>query len=223
MSGRGDKSRALRNLAAFAFDLDGTLIDSFADLAAAINATRADQGLPPLPQAEVARHVGNGTEQLVRRTVPGAPGGAQAAHRRFLAHYDRHLLDTTRPYPGAEALLGRLAGRFLGLVTNKPQRQSEAILAGLGWSGRFALVLGGDALPAKKPDPLPLRVFLERAGCQPEAAAIVGDGAVDVQAGKAAGMLTVALCQGNTVRRLLAAEQPDCLLDDLPALLALLS
>ena len=209
-------------LRAIVFDLDGTLIDSFADLAAAINRTRADAGLAPLPQAEVTRHVGQGTEHLVRRTVPGPPEGEAAAHARFLDHYDRHLMEATRPYPGAEAALDRLAGLALGLVTNKPLRQTEAILGALGWRGRFALVLGGDSLPARKPDPLPLLHFLAQVRCDPADAAIVGDGLVDIQAGKAAGMHTVAVSHGNTGRDRLAAASPDRVIDDLPSLLDLI-
>ena len=208
---------------AIAFDLDGTLIDSFADLAAAVNAARAAYALAPLSLAEVRRHVGLGTETLVERTVPAPPGAGQDAYRRFAAEYDRCLLETTRAYPGVEDTLARLQSIPLGLITNKIQRHTEALLAGLGWGGRFALVLGGDALAARKPDPLPLRHFLEHVKCSPDAAAMVGDGVVDIRAGRAAGMATVAVTYGNTPAEVLAAERPDALLDRLTDLLDLIA
>lgn len=209
-------------LRAIAFDLDGTLVDSFADLATAVNTTRAAYGQPPLSLAEVKSHVGNGTEQLVARTVPGPPDGLPVAHRRFVAEYDRCLLETTRPYPGVEDTLARLGGLPLGLITNKTQRHTEALLAGLGWRERFRIVLGGDALSAKKPDPLPLLHFAKQIGCSPSDVAMVGDGVVDVRAGRAAGMATVAVSYGNTSAEILAAERPDAVIPRLPDLLDLI-
>jgi len=213
----GNRRRPL--LRAVAFDLDGTLIDSFADLTAAVNGVREHYRLPPISQNEVRRHVGQGAPELVRRAVPVPPVEQGAAHARFLDFYDRNLLHSTRPYPGVEAVLQGLTGLPLGVITNKPIAQTEAILRGLGWTGRFAVVLGGDSLSAKKPDPLPVIEFLRRTGVKAGETIMVGDSPADICAGQAAGTLTAAVVYGNTARDDLAALNPAFLLDDLAELL----
>ncbi|MCZ6553928.1 MAG: HAD-IA family hydrolase [SAR324 cluster bacterium] len=204
------------------FDLDGTLIDSFADLATAINETRAHYGLALLPVADVTREVGDGTERLVARTVPVSPETLQEAHGVFLECYDRHLTDRTRPYPGAEAVLHHFRGKALGLASNKPIRQTLKLLDEFGWRDRFRVVLGGDSLPARKPDPLPIREFLAKCGLDPRRAAMVGDSPVDIRAGKAAGVWTVAAAYGNTTLSGLTAERPDRLIEQVGDLTSLI-
>ena len=203
------------------FDLDGTLVDSFADIARALNRTRAHYGLPALPLAAVRAQVGSGSEALVCALVPVPPAQQAAALQRYLAAYDETALQETRPLPGVPEVLAHFGDRPLAVVTNKTLHLSRKILQGLGLWERFALVLGGDSLPRRKPDPLPIRHVLEALGLAPAEALLVGDGLHDVHAGRAAGVPTVAVTTGVASRAELEAARPRHVIDRLDALLAL--
>jgi phosphoglycolate phosphatase len=182
-----------------AFDLDGTLVDSRLDLAEAVNRARADLGLPPLAVAQVLGMVGEGARNLVRRALGGDPEPAllERAFESFLAHYDRVCLERTRPFPGVDGLVRRLAGRLpLAVVTNKPERFSRRIVEHLGWGALFAAVIGGDTLPVRKPDPAVLRLAAERLGVAPGELLLVGDSRVDAEAAEGAGARLVLVAWG---------------------------
>jgi phosphoglycolate phosphatase len=148
------------------FDLDGTLIDSRADIAAAVNHARLGLGMPPLPVPVIETYVGDGVRLLLERALQTTdPTTVQRGLELWREHYLPHCLDETRLYPGIEAMLTSLikAGVKLGIVSNKPVEPSERILAGLGIRAMFASVVGGDSTPSRKPDPGPLRLAVERA------------------------------------------------------------
>lgn len=185
------------------FDLDGTLIDSAPDLAAALNRLLAAEGRAMLPFGQVRAMIGNGAQKLVERgfaATGGPPEDLQAATDRFLAIYGRALACHTRLYPGVEETLDHLAagGARLALLTNKPQAPTLAILEELRLAHWFApdLVLGGDAGPPKKPDPAGLQTLLATAGVSPDRAVMVGDSAADVGAARAAGVFSIAVAYG---------------------------
>src|SRR5947208_16891206 len=139
-----------------AFDLDGTLIDSRADLTAAVNHVLRGLGLAELPPATLYRYVGDGARVLVERALgPEHQDRLEAAVEAFMAYYAAHLLDATRPYPGVEEALAALAARGVAcsVLTNKPEAMSRAILDGLGLAARFVAIVGGDSLPVRTPDP----------------------------------------------------------------------
>lgn len=172
------------------FDLDGTLVDSRADLALGVNLTRADLGLAPLDPARVERYVGDGVRKLLERALPECPGRLEEALALNRAHYGAHLLDATCLYPGVARALDALreAGFALGVVTNKPAEFARPVLEGLGILSHFtALVAGGDA-PALKPDPAPLRRALELCGCGTEGSWMAGDHHTDLEAGRRCGL-----------------------------------
>jgi phosphoglycolate phosphatase len=177
--------------AGIVFDLDGTLVDSRADLAAAVNATRERLGLAPLALAQVEAMVGEGARLLLRRALPEAVAGAafEDALARFLDVYLERCLDTTRPYPGVPVALAALAaaGYRLALLTNKPERHSRKLLAGLGMLGSFSPLLGGDSLAERKPDPAGLLVIAEAWKVPVGELLLVGDSAVDLATAAAAG------------------------------------
>lgn len=204
------------------FDLDGTLVDSFADLATAVNLTRRSYGEVPLSLPDVRRHVGNGVEHLVRQTVPVPAERWGEALNRFLSHYDDHVCDETQVLPGVAKVLGHFADRQLAIVTNKTQHFTDRILAALGLDEPFAVVLGGDALPKKKPDPAPLLEVLSRLGLAADEVMMIGDGVNDVRAGRAAGVRTIALTTGVEDAATLQAEGPDHLLTHMAQVLDLL-
>lgn len=172
------------------FDLDGTLIDSRADLALAVNLTRRDAGLPPLPDARVVEFVGEGLRTLVARALPERPEELDAAVERARGHYGRHLLDRTVLYPGVKAALAELRGLgyALAVVTNKPQEFTDTILRGLDIADAFLTTVGGGACPQLKPDPAPLHLALARCGAAAAGSWMVGDHFTDLEAGRRAGL-----------------------------------
>ncbi len=172
------------------FDLDGTLIDSGRDIAAAVNAMRAERSLPPLAVAEVSKMVGEGARMLVRRALPAGTGGEafKAAVASYLAHYGEVCLDNTRPYPGVAGMLAALALSFpLAVLSNKGEAISRRILKQLGLDRYLREVVGGDTLPTRKPNPGGLYLLADRLGAQASRLLLVGDSWVDADTAQAAG------------------------------------
>lgn len=168
------------------FDLDGTLVDSALDLAAAASELVEGYGGSPLEVATVVPMVGDGAPVLVERALahagldPETPGALE----RFLSIYDRRLLDHTAPYDGIPEVLAILL-RFgpLAVLTNKPRRASDEILEQLGLRGYFRDVIGGDGPHARKPDPAGLQALLSRTGGR---GVMVGDSPADADTASAA-------------------------------------
>lgn len=200
------------------FDLDGTLIDSCEDLTAAVNATLAcvAPGTRALPASRVRALIGSGARNLVLRSLAeaGVVRPVEDVLPAFLKTYRRGLLERTRLYPGVEEALDRLGDRTLAVLSNKPGDMSRAILEGLGVAGRFARIYGGDDLPGKKPDPAGLLRLMEEMGTRPAEVAIVGDSAIDVRTGRAAGVRTIGVTYGFDPGSF-EADPPDLLVDDL--------
>jgi phosphoglycolate phosphatase len=199
------------------FDLDGTLVDSSRDIAAATNAAlgRLAPGTPEIPLPEILSFVGEGARLLVERSLRHVgldlpPGDVLAA---YLECYRERLLDTTRLYPGIAEALDALAGASLAVLTNKPGDLSRAILDGLGVGARFARVMGGGDVPTRKPDPAGLLQLVAELGATPAGTWMVGDSATDVGAARAAGVRVAGVTWGFHPRELRAAG-PDRLLDD---------
>jgi phosphoglycolate phosphatase len=177
------------------FDLDGTLVDSRADIARAANHARAALGLPAHELGTVVGFVGDGAAKLIERMTPevGAADRARAL-AAFEAHYGAHCCVDTVVYPGITALLGALrdAGWALAVATNKPDAMTRTLLAGLGLARWFAGVRGGDG--PRKPDPGQLTALMTAAGVAPGATWMIGDHRTDIGAARAAGC-RVAFCR----------------------------
>ena len=172
-----------------AFDLDGTLIDSRADIAAAVNHVLRSFDLAEIDVATVSQYVGEGARVLIERALgPGRQALVERGFERFVVYYDRHLLDATRPYPGIPEALAALAddGVALSVLTNKPVAMTRAILAGLDLAPRFVAVLGGDSLPVRKPDPTGLAQLRALTATPREQMLLVGDSDIDVRTARAA-------------------------------------
>jgi phosphoglycolate phosphatase len=173
------------------FDLDGTLIDSRADIALAVNLTRQDFGLPPKLEREIVACVGEGVRLLIERSTPEHPELWDAMLLRQREHYRDHLLDQTALYPCVAQTLRHLrdAGWRLGVVTNKPGSFTRPILEGLGVLGYFGAVVGGGDCPELKPDPAPLRLTAAQLGVTLDSADwMIGDHVTDLEAGRRAGV-----------------------------------
>ena len=178
----------------FLFDLDGTLIDSRADLACAVNLTRKDFGLPPLPLDSVTCCVGHGVANLLLSTIPELPAAEiDNTLAIYRAHYRAHLLDETRAYPGIPELLQHLRadGHRLAVVTNKGRAASLAILDGLKLLPFFDVIVGDGDAPALKPDPVPLHFAARQLGRDLLSSDwMIGDQDTDLRAGASAGIQT---------------------------------
>jgi len=209
------------------FDLDGTLVDSVPDLAAAVDKALIGMGRAPAGLDQVRHWVGNGARVLVRRALAGGiehEGVSEEDTERALALFmdayaDSHAL--TEVYPGVVDTLKWLKKQDveLALITNKPERFVAPLLDEMGLGKFFRWIVGGDTLPQQKPDPAALLFVMKAAGVAPGEALFVGDSRNDVLAAKAAGVRSVGLTYGYNHGRPIAEEQPSLVLDDLRQLL----
>lgn len=199
------------------FDFDGTVADTWRDIATALNQTLADAKLPEARGPEVRSMIGDGARKLLERAVPPdcrSEVEVDALYEVFSRHYHRCCLETTELYPGVEAALDELSPEGLAICSNKPGPFLDKIVEGLGLKGRFRVVLGGDALPGvRKPDRRVLEHLISRAGFEPDEVWMVGDSGVDVQTGKAVAARTVGCSWGLRGREELRAAGPDFLID----------
>lgn len=228
MATRDGSGRPVR---AFIFDLDGTLVDSRLDIAAAANVARAAVGLGPLAEPVLRSYVGDGVALLLRRVLGHEQGAGvladeadprlAPARAAYLEHYGRHLLDHTRPYDGVAAMLAALPPVPLMVATNKPGGFSRAILAGLGLAPLFRVVVGGDEAPVRKPDAAHLRACLAGLDVDPRDVVVVGDSRNDILAARALGAVAVACAWGLEPAAALRELAPDHFLSSPPELAAL--
>ncbi|MBP0599943.1 phosphoglycolate phosphatase [Herbaspirillum sp. LeCh32-8] len=185
----------LNNIKAAIIDLDGTMLDTAADFHVAVNRMRADLGLDPLAQETIVNFVGKGTENLIRRVlaVDYAEDEAAQYFQQALDAYTEHYLaingDYSSLYPGVIEGLQAMKdqGLRLACVTNKPIAFTLPLLDKKGLRGFFEVVYGGDSLPKKKPDPMPLLQVCQDFGLAPAQVVAIGDSSNDAQAARAAG------------------------------------
>jgi phosphoglycolate phosphatase len=202
------------------FDLDGTLIDSRADLALAVNLTRRDFDLPPLPESAVVEAIGEGVRVLLARTIPERADILDALLERQRVHYGTHLLKNTILYPNFDSVLRTLKahGWKLGVVTNKPAIFTRPILEGLGIFDVFDAVIGGGDCHQLKPDPMPLHLAAERMGTTlDENDWMIGDHFTDLDVAMNAGIKSCFCRFGfgeqRTATFTASVNTPDALLD----------
>ena len=193
------------------FDLDGTLIDTIADLGTATNAALAAKGLPQHEPEAFRGMVGHGVRNLVKQAMPEPmredDQAVDALLKIFLAYYIEHLDDQSRPYPGIPELLADLqaAGVQLGVASNKFQAGAEKLIARMFPEIAFAAVLGGRPGAPLKPDPAVVEEIRTRAGVSRGETLMVGDSGADIAAAEAAGVACVAVSWGFRSREALAA------------------
>jgi len=176
------------------FDLDGTLLDTAPDMAAALNTLRRLEGLEPLPFAQIRPHVSHGAARLIKIGFECESGDRFNALRlRFLDLYRADLAVGTRPFEGIDDLLDDLERRGIawGVVTNKPGWLTDPLLSALGLYERAGCVVSGDTLPERKPHPMPLLHAAKLLATDPRRCIYIGDAERDIQAGRAAGMKTL--------------------------------
>jgi phosphoglycolate phosphatase len=192
------------SVAAVALDLDGTLLDTLPDIARAADRMLTDLGRPAAGEARVRGYIGRGIPRLVKRLLTGELDGEpdDASFRRALPLFEQHYRDTfaerSRPFPGVPEGLARMrgAGLRLACVTNKAASFTLPLLAHTGLAGFFDLVVSGDTLPRKKPDPRPLQHIARQFGVAPAELLLIGDSDNDTEAARAAGCPVVCVPYG---------------------------
>ncbi len=210
------------------FDLDGTLVDSSVDITNALNYAIEPYVLKLLTREDTIGLVGEGITRLIEKMLlfAGKDSNKQASAdlqadiiKRFLEYYTKHLLDYTREYPGVRETLKQLGGYKKALISNKREVLSRKTIGGLGLSQFFDTVIGSDTTPEKKPSPIPVLKALSEFNIKPEEAIIVGDSNLDIDAGKAAGITTIAVTYGY--KPVDAINHADYMIDTMPDLVPL--
>ncbi len=182
------------------FDLDGTLVDSTLDIAQTTNYVLQQLNLSPLPVEQIRSFVGDGITRLVERSLETqtrvTPELLNRALQLYYAHHEQHLTDFTRPFPGVVETLQFFHQKKKVVVSNKAERFSRKVLQNLKLQHFFDLILGGDSLSVKKPNPEVIHYVLKKTQVNPQQAIIVGDGPQDIQCGLSAGIYTCGVTYG---------------------------
>ena len=188
------------SIEAILVDLDGTLVDTAPDLVAVLNKLLKDRGRPPVPYAIARNEVSNGALGLLRLGFPQRSGDAELEPLRleFLEVYTRDVCINSRLFNGLDFILSKLHEDSTpwGIGTNKPHSMTVPLLEKLDLPNPPGCVVSGDRLPQRKPHPAPLRLGAEELGIDAERCVYVGDARRDIDAGRAAGMVTIAAAYG---------------------------
>ena len=211
-------------------DVDGTLVDSVPDLAWCVDEMMKTIGRAPWGEERVRDWVGNGVERLVRRALSGSLDGEpsdqefERAYPLFLELYAENTSKRSCLYPGVREGLDYLKsqGYRLGCVTNKAAQFTLPLLRDLGVHDDFGIVVSGDTLPVKKPDPGPLLHAAKHFGVAPEDALMIGDSVSDVKAARAAGFQIVCMSYGYNHGEDIRNHDPDLVIDSMVELQQLL-
>jgi len=211
-------------------DVDGTLVDSVPDLAFCVDEMMKALGMPLRGEASVRNWVGNGVERLVRRaltdSLDGEPDDAlfAKAYPIFLDLYADNTSKRSMLYPGVREGVDYLkaSGYQLGCVTNKAAQFTEPLLKDLGVYDEFGIVVSGDTLPQKKPDPAPLLHAAKHFGVEPKDALMLGDSVSDVKAARAAGFQIICMSYGYNHGQDIRTANPDAVIDSMAELPTLL-
>ncbi|WP_288064689.1 phosphoglycolate phosphatase [Rodentibacter caecimuris] len=215
------------------FDLDGTLVDSLPDLALSVNSALAEFDLPQAPESLVLTWIGNGAPVLIARALGWAKeqtgktlteADVEKVKERFSYYYGENLCNVSRLYPNVKETLEALKakGYILAVVTNKPTKHVQPVLAAFGIDHLFSETLGGQSLPAIKPHPAPLYYLCGKFGVEPRQVLFVGDSKNDILAAHAAGCAVVGLTYGYNYNIPISESNPDWVFDDFDKLLKIL-
>jgi phosphoglycolate phosphatase len=208
----------MRPISLIIFDLDGTLVDTLADIAASVNFTLSRLGRPPLPVDKVRQYVGDGLTVLLTRVLGGADGSLKEATDIYTAHHRQNLAVRSHLYPGVRETLEHFRSIPLAVVSNKTADFVQPLLQGLGIAGYFRMVLGADAGMPLKPAPDALLHIMEVVKVPKDRTVMVGDGTTDMRAGRAAGVTTCAVTYGFRSEEELRQAGADVVIDAITGL-----
>lgn len=202
------------------FDLDGTLVDTVQDITDALNFALKPYGLNSLTVEDTIKIVGEGVSRLVEKVLPIEKLHLKSdVMNRFLGYYSDHLIDNSKEYPYIKETLENLTGFKKAVISNKREDLSKKLLEELGLSEYFDLIIGSDTAGERKPSPVPVLYVIAKFGLSPEESVIVGDSNYDMEAGKRAGVRTIAVTYGYRPRENLIGA--DYIIDDIRELVPL--
>ena len=209
----------MKKISLIVYDFDGTLVDTFADIAGSVNLALTEMGLESLNKKTIRENIGSGMLNLMTRSlINSGSNDIETSVLLFQKHYSHHLLDQTNFYPNGKEIVEYFLDKKNAILSNKPISFIEKILKALSFSKPFDSIIGGDSLDVKKPDPKGLLVMMNKFNCSPEKTLMVGDSAIDIETGKHAGVITCGVTYGLGNLDSLTNSNPDYLIDNLSQL-----
>jgi len=202
------------------FDLDGTLVDTAQDITNALNFAIEPYDIKILTVKDTIKLIGEGISRLVEKVLPVEKMHLKSnVMKRFLEHYSEHLTNNSKEYPHIKETLENLTTVKKAVISNKKEDLSKKLLEKLGLSEYFDLIIGSDIAGERKPSPVPVLYVVAKLGLSPEESVIVGDSNYDMEAGKRAGVRTIAVTYGYRPRENLIGA--DYIIDDIRELIPL--
>jgi len=212
----------LQKISLFVYDFDGTLVDTFADIANSVNLALAEMNIQSLSRETIRRNIGSGVVNLMSRSLEGSGcDDVEMAVSFFQKHYNNHLLDQTKLYPNGREVVEHFSKKKNAILSNKPISFVEKILTELNFLSLFDSVLGGDSLSERKPNPMGLQLLMTNLNCPLKEVLMIGDSAIDIETGKNAGVITCGVTYGLGDPVSLHNSKPDYLIDNLSNLKSL--
>jgi phosphoglycolate phosphatase len=212
----------LKKISLIVYDFDGTLVDTFADIAGSVNLALTEMGLNPLSKETIRGNIGSGMLNLMTRSLmKSGCNDIGTSILLFQKYYSQHLLDHTNFYPNGKEIVEYFFDKKNAILSNKPINFIDEILKALSFSKPFDSIIGGDSLDAKKPDPKGLLLMMNKFNLSPEKTLMVGDSAIDIETGKHAGVITCGVTYGLGNLDSLTDSNPDYLIDNLSQLKSL--
>jgi len=212
----------LQKISLFVYDFDGTLVDTFADIANSVNLALAEMNIQSLSRETIRRNIGSGVVNLMSRSLEGSGcDDVEMAVSFFQKHYNNHLLDQTKLYPNGREVVEHFSKKKNAILSNKPISFVEKILTELNFLSLFDSVLGGDSLSERKPNPMGLQLLMKNLNCHVKEVLMIGDSAIDIETGKHAGVITCGVTYGLGDPSSLRDSKPDYLIDNLSSLKSL--
>jgi phosphoglycolate phosphatase len=204
------------------YDFDGTLVDTFEDIANSVNMTLTEMGLQSLNREAIRKNIGSGVVNLMKRSLAGSGcNDVETAVSIFRKYYNHHLLDQTKFYPNGKEIIEYFSNKKNMILSNKPVSFIEKILKGLNFLSPFDSVLGGDSLKERKPNPIGLQLFMKKFPCPANEVLMIGDSSIDIETGKHAGVVTCGVTYGLGDPISLRDSKPDYLINNLASLKSL--
>ncbi|SVA68660.1 uncharacterized protein METZ01_LOCUS121514 [marine metagenome] len=212
----------MQKISLFVYDFDGTLVDTFADIANSVNLALAEMNIQSLSRETIRRNIGSGVVNLMSRSLEGSGcDDVEMAVSFFQKHYNNHLLDQTKLYPNGREVVEHFSKKKNAILSNKPISFVEKILTELNFLSLFDSVLGGDSLSERKPNPMGLQLLMTNLNCPLKEVLMIGDSAIDIETGKNAGVITCGVTYGLGDPVSLHNSKPDYLIDNLSNLKSL--